>query len=61
LPSDPLVSVMTVAELFGGVREGPERAWLETWIGDMAVLPVTPEIAKLGGLYWRIDLVMAQV
>jgi predicted nucleic acid-binding protein len=53
LPIDPLVSVMTVTELFGGVREGPERAWLETWIGDVAVLPVTLEIAKLGGLYWR--------
>jgi predicted nucleic acid-binding protein len=53
LPGDPLLSVMTVAELFGGVREGTERAWLETWIGDVAVLPVTLEIARLGGVYWR--------
>jgi predicted nucleic acid-binding protein len=53
LPSDPLLSVMTVAELFGGVREGQERAWLESWIEDLTVLPVTSEIATLGGLYWR--------
>jgi predicted nucleic acid-binding protein len=53
LPSDPLLSVMTVAELFGGVRDGRERDWLESWVEDMAVLPVTFEIAKLGGLYWR--------
>jgi predicted nucleic acid-binding protein len=53
LIADPLISVMTVAELFGGVREGPERTWLETWIQDVAVLPVTQEIARLGGLYWR--------
>jgi predicted nucleic acid-binding protein len=53
LTRDPFVSVMTVAELFGGVREGQERVWLESWLADVAVLPVTPEVARLGGLYWR--------
>lgn len=53
LTTDPLVSVMTVAELFGGVREGRERRWLEGWIQDIAVVPLSLEIARLGGLYWR--------
>jgi predicted nucleic acid-binding protein len=45
--------VVTLAELFGGVRDGRERTWLETWAQDILVLPVTPEIGRLGGLYWR--------
>jgi predicted nucleic acid-binding protein len=53
LTTDPLISVMTVTELFGGVREGRERDWLEAWVHDVRVLPVTLEIARLGGLYWR--------
>jgi predicted nucleic acid-binding protein len=53
LTTDPVVSVMTVAELFGGVRDGRERDWLEAWVLDIGVLPVTFEIARLGGLYWR--------
>jgi predicted nucleic acid-binding protein len=53
LTRDPLVSVMTLTELFGGVREGRERAWLDNWTQDIMALPVTPEIARLGGLYWR--------
>jgi len=53
LTTDPLVSVMTVAALFGGVREGRERHWLESWVRDIEVLPLTLEIARLGGLYWR--------
>ena len=53
LSSDPLVSVITVAEMFAGVRDGRERAWLETWIEDLDVLQISAEIAKLGGLYYR--------
>jgi predicted nucleic acid-binding protein len=49
LTMDPLVSVVTLAELFGGVRDGRERTWLETWAQDILVLPVTPRSADLAG------------
>jgi predicted nucleic acid-binding protein len=39
--------------LFGGVREDRERDWLESWLQDITVLPLTFDVARLGGLYWR--------
>jgi predicted nucleic acid-binding protein len=49
-----LVSALTVAELHVGVREGSERQVLDDFLGLMEVVAVTPEIARLGGL-WRRD------
>lgn len=49
-----LVSALTVAELHVGVREGAERKVLDDFLALMEVVAVTPEIARLGGL-WRRD------
>ena len=40
-------SVMSIAELYAGVREGIEREGLDTFIAQFTVLPVTSEIAAL--------------
>lgn len=52
--SDPLlVSVVTIAELYAGVREGTERIALDSFIRAFEIVPVTEEIAVKGGLYRR--------
>lgn len=48
-----LVSAVTVAELYAGVREGKERAALDSFIKAFEVVPVDWEIAIKGGLYRR--------
>lgn len=51
---DPLViSTMTVAELYAGVREGEERRILDLFIHAFEVVPVDAEIARQGGLFRR--------
>lgn len=50
---DLLVSAVSVAELFAGVREGQEWATLESFILAFDVVPVDREIAERGGLYRR--------
>ena len=47
------ISVISVAELYAGVRENEERQELDDFIGLFPILPVTPEIAQIGGLYKR--------
>jgi hypothetical protein len=48
--SEPLpISAITVAELLAGVREGQERAALDTFIAAFDVVPVTAEVAVRGG------------
>jgi predicted nucleic acid-binding protein len=47
------VSVMTVAELHAGVREGKERHALDTLLGTLQVLPLDGETAAIGGLLRR--------
>ena len=47
------VSVMSAAELFGGVREGRERAWLDGWLNEVIVVPIDAATARTGGLFWR--------
>lgn len=47
------LSAITVAELYAGVREGEERERLDELVSVFAVLPVTPEIARMAGLYKR--------
>lgn len=53
LASIPYVSVLTVAELFAGVREGKERRSLETLLETLPVVTLDEEMAKLGGLWLR--------
>lgn len=48
-----LVSVITVAELYAGVREGEERKALDGFTAAFEVAPVTEAIAIKGGLYRR--------
>ena len=48
-----LVSVITLAELYAGVREGRERTALDTFVNAFVVLPISSDIAVKGGLYRR--------
>ncbi|MFH1051565.1 MAG: type II toxin-antitoxin system VapC family toxin [bacterium] len=48
-----LISAITVAELFAGVREGHERDKIESFISAFEFLPLTLEISKIGGLLKR--------
>jgi len=48
-----MVSTVTVAELFAGVREGRERTSLSAFLGAFEVVPVTRAIAEKGGLFRR--------
>jgi predicted nucleic acid-binding protein len=48
-----LISVITVAELFAGVREGRERTTLSAFLGAFEVVPLDRPIAEKGGLYRR--------
>ena len=47
------VSVITVAELYAGVREGRERAKLDAFINAFDIVPVDREVAVKAGLYRR--------
>jgi predicted nucleic acid-binding protein len=48
-----LVSAVTVAELYAGVREGAERTALEQFLAAFEVVPVDQAIAVKGGLFRR--------
>ena len=48
-----LISTIIVAELFAGVREGRERAALDTFLTAFDVVPVTADVAERGGLLRR--------
>ena len=50
---DLCVSVVTLAELYQGVREGGERIKLASTLSAMTILPLTEEIAEKAGLYRR--------
>lgn len=47
------LSVMNVAELYQGVREGKERTKLATTVSAFTTLPVTTDIAEQAGLFSR--------
>lgn len=47
------VSVITVAELFSGVREGKERETLDVFLSAFELIPLTNDIAVKGGLHRR--------
>lgn len=48
-----LVSAVTVAELYAGVREGDERVALEAFLSAFEMVPVDEAIARRGGLLRR--------
>jgi predicted nucleic acid-binding protein len=48
-----LLSAVTVAELFAGVREGQERTALNAFLGAFEILPLDRSIAEKGGLFRR--------
>lgn len=48
-----LISLITVAELYSGVREGGERATLDGFISVFELVPLTASIAVRGGLHRR--------
>lgn len=47
------LSVITVAELYAGVREGRERVQLDLLVSAFTVIPIDQTIAITGGLYRR--------
>jgi predicted nucleic acid-binding protein len=51
--SEACVSAMNIAELYQGIRDGKEQAKLSKMLSVLTALPITPEIAELGGLYSR--------
>ena len=48
-----LISVVTVAELYAGVREGEERSRLERFLRAFEIIPLDQRLAVQGGLYRR--------
>ncbi len=49
----PLISVITVTELYAGVREGKERKRLDKFISAFEVVLVDLNISVKGGLFRR--------
>lgn len=52
-PEALLISAITVAELYAGVREGKERGVLVEFLGVFDVVAIDPRIAERGGLLRR--------
>lgn len=52
-PEPLLLSVITVAELYAGVRKGEERRVLEGFLSAFEIIHLDKEIAQKGGLYRR--------
>lgn len=48
-----ILSSIVVAELYAGVKGDAEQIALDNFVSLFRVIPVTPEIAKTGGLYKR--------
>ena len=53
LSSDLYLSVISVAELFAGVKGEEEERSLKQFHLAFVILPVTEKVARLGGLYRR--------
>jgi predicted nucleic acid-binding protein len=53
LESRPLVSAMTIAELYAGVREGRERTELDSFVRRCNIVAVETAVAERGGLLFR--------
>ena len=50
LPPTPLISAITLTELFTGARNESERRRLDTLSSHLEVLPVTAELARTAGI-----------
>jgi predicted nucleic acid-binding protein len=48
-----ILSSITVAELYSGVREGNERDNLNEFIDLIPIKPITEDVAVIGGLFKR--------
>jgi predicted nucleic acid-binding protein len=48
-----LISAVTVAELYAGVRDGAERTALDSFIQAFEIVAIDEEVAVKGGLYRR--------
>ena len=48
-----IFSSIVVAELYAGVKGDAELRVLDNFVSIFRVVPITPEIAKIGGLYKR--------
>ena len=48
-----ILSSIVIAELYAGVKDGPEQATLDDVVSLFRVVPVTADIAKAGGLLKR--------
>jgi predicted nucleic acid-binding protein len=53
LADPPLISSITVAELYAGVRDGDERIALDAFISACEILPIDEQIAVKGGIFRR--------
>jgi predicted nucleic acid-binding protein len=53
LTFDLYVSVISVAELFAGIRGNEEKESLKQFLLAFTVLPITEKVARLGGIYRR--------
>ena len=53
ITADSCVSVVSIAELFMGVRDDGEEASLKQFLRAFSILPVTEGVARLGGFYRR--------
>jgi predicted nucleic acid-binding protein len=51
--SQIILSPIVVAELYAGVKGTDELTVFDNFISQFRVIPITSEIAKLGGLYKR--------
>ena len=47
------MSVITVAELYAGVRDGDEQTQLDVFVSAFGIIPLARDIAITGGLYRR--------
>lgn len=47
------LSVITVAELYAGIKEGKERQLLERFLQAFEIISIDDNIARIGGLYRR--------
>ncbi len=47
------LSTIVLAELYAGVRDGDEQEKLDNLVSSFGVLPITAEVARMGGLFKR--------
>ncbi|MGI8642046.1 MAG: type II toxin-antitoxin system VapC family toxin [Pyrinomonadaceae bacterium] len=51
-----IISAITVAELYAGIRDGSEREALEELLETFEIIPVSQSVAIAGGLFRRTFL-----